>query len=104
MIFVETSVFTREIRRLLSDDNYRHLQTNLMLRPEAGKIIIGGGGLRKIRWGFQHEGKRGGLRIIYYFDFSDTIYMLYVFRKSEQEDLTPKQLKVLRNLVKEYLL
>ena len=103
MLFIETSVFTKEIKRLLPDDEYSQLQRDLMLRPEAGRIIKGSGGLRKIRWNLPGEGKRGGLRIIYYFDPPDTIYMLLPYKKAKQEDLTPEQLKTLKNLVKEWL-
>ena len=66
MIFIETPIFTRAIRKLLPDDDYRELQQALVLRPEAGDIIPGSGGLRKIRWGILGSGKRGGLRLIYY--------------------------------------
>ena len=64
MIFIETSIFTKEIQNLISDDNYRMLQAALMLRPDAGRLIRGGGGLRKIRWKLSGTGKRGALRII----------------------------------------
>lgn len=103
MLFIETSVFTKEIKRLLPDDEYSQLQQDLMLRPEAGRIIKGSGGLRKIRWNLPGEGKRGGLRVIYYFDPPDTIYMLLPYKKTKQEDLTSEQLKTLKNLVKEWL-
>jgi len=103
MIFVETSVFTREIRHLLSDEEYRMLQTALMFRPDAGDIIRGGGGLRKVRWSLPGRGKRGALRVIYFWDPPDTVYMLLPYRKTEQDDLTPEQLKFLRGMVKEWL-
>ena len=103
MIFIETSVFTREISGLLPDEAYRMLQTALMHRPDAGDIIRGGGGLRKVRWNFPGRGKRGALRVIYYWDPPDTIYMLLPYKKTDQEDLTPEQFKVLRALVKEWL-
>jgi len=103
MIFVETSIFTKEIERLLPDESYRKLQAVLMLRPEAGNIILGTGGLRKVRWNLPGTGKRGALRIIYFWSPPDTIFMLFPYRKSEQEDLTPDQLKVLRKWVKELL-
>lgn len=103
MIFIETSVFTREIRRLLPDNMYRELQVALMLRPDAGDIIRGSGGLRKVRWRFPGTGKRGGLRVIYYWDDPDRIFMLYPYKKNEQDDLTPGQLKGLNLLVKEWL-
>lgn len=66
MLFIETSIFTKEIQYLLPDDNYRILQTALMLRPDAGSLIKGSGGLRKIRWNLPGAGKRGSLRVIYY--------------------------------------
>jgi len=74
------------------------------MRPEAGKVIPESGGLRKIRWNILGGGKRGGLRLIYYWDApNDTIYMLLIYKKSKQEDLTPEQLHKLRNLIKEWL-
>jgi mRNA-degrading endonuclease RelE of RelBE toxin-antitoxin system len=103
MIFIETSVFTKEIQRLIPDDEYKNFQQDLMLRPTAGSLIKGSGGLRKIRWKVPREGKRGGVRIIYYWDPPDTIYMLLPYKKSEQDDLTFAQLKTLRKLVKECL-
>jgi len=103
MIFIETSIFTKEIQRLLPDDSYRMLQSVLMLRPDAGNLIRGGGGLRKIRWNLPGSGKRGALRVIYYWDPPDIIFMLFPYRKNVQEDLTTDQLKLLRGMVKELL-
>jgi len=89
---------------VLSDDEYRGVQLALLLRPEQGPLIPKSGGLRKIRWKRSGAGKRGGLRLIYYWDKDhDTIYMLFVYPKSDQEDLTPSQLKTLRKLVREEL-
>ena len=103
MIFIETSTFTKEIQRLIPDDIYRMLQSALMLRPDAGSLIRGGSGLRKIRWNLPGSGKRGSLRIIYYWDPPDIIYMLFPYRKNEQEELTMDQIKLLRGIVKELL-
>ena len=104
MLFIETPIFTNLVTDLLPDDDYRKLQLALLLRPEAGKIIPGSGGLRKIRWKSGGSGKRGGFRVIYYWDIPlDTIYMLLIYKKSKQEDLSPNQLKLLRNLIKEFL-
>jgi len=104
MLFIETPLFTKLVTDLIPDDEYRKIQLALVLRPEAGKIIPGSGGLRKIRWKSGGSGKRGGLRLIYFWDVpKDTIYMLLIYKKSKQEDLTPNQLKTLRNLVKELL-
>jgi len=84
------------------DDGYRALQLALIFRPEQGAVIPGSGGLRKIRWGMKGRGKRGGLRIIYFYEKAkETIYMLFVYPKNEQEDLTPTQLRVLGRLVRE---
>jgi mRNA-degrading endonuclease RelE of RelBE toxin-antitoxin system len=103
MIFIETAIFTREINKLLPDGEYHGLQMSLLLRPDAGELIRGSGGLRKIRWSMPGAGKRGGLRIIYYWDMPDKIYMLLPYKKSAQEDLTPAQLKTLTNLIKEWI-
>lgn len=104
MLFVETRVFTRELQGFMSDDDYRALQSALLLRPAAGAIIPGGSGLRKLRWGFRGTGKRGGLRLIYYWHKAEErIYMLLIYPKSRQEDLTQEQLRILRKLVKENL-
>jgi len=103
MIFIETSTFTKEIQRLVPDDIYRMLQSALMLRPDAGSLIRGGSGLRKVRWNLPGSGKQGSLRIIYYWDPPDIIYMLFPYRKNEQEDLTMDQIKLLRGMVKELL-
>ncbi|MFZ5994143.1 MAG: hypothetical protein ACOYU4_04050 [Thermodesulfobacteriota bacterium] len=104
MLFIETPVFTRELQNVLPDESYRQLQQALAIRPGAGSIIPGTSGLRKLRWHIPGAGKRGSLRVIYYWDPpADTIYMLLTYKKSKQENLTPDQLKVLSKLVKEHL-
>jgi mRNA-degrading endonuclease RelE of RelBE toxin-antitoxin system len=104
MIFKETAVFTKRVRRLLSEEEYRLLQTRLLQDPDAGPVIPGSGGLRKIRWTAEGSGKRGGTRILYYWAVSDeTILFLFAFAKNEREDLSPAQLRQLADLVrKEY--
>lgn len=101
---METRIFTEEVRKLLGEEEYRALQLALLLRPEQGALIKGSGGLRKIRWGFGGKGKRGGCRIIYYLDKQkDVVYMLFVYPKSAQGDLTPSQTRILGKMVKEEL-
>ena len=104
MRFVETPVFTREVTELLSDEEYRGLQLAQLFRPEQGPLIPRSGGLRKLRWRRGGGGKRGGLRVIYYWDKdADTVYMLFDYPKTKQEDLTSSQLRVLSKLVREEL-
>ena len=80
----------------------QRLQIALMLRPEQGDLIRGSGGLRKVRWALPGSGKRGGLRIIYYWSAGDrAFYMLYAYAKNEQGDLTATQARTLGRLVRE---
>lgn len=80
------------------------LQTALMLKPDAGDVIRGASGLRKVRWNLPGRGKRGALRVIYYWDPPETIYMLLPYKKTDQDEIKPEQLKLLRVLVRELLL
>ena len=81
-------------------ESYRALQIELVRDPEKGQIIPGSGGVRKLRWARAGGGKRGGLRIIYYWaSAKQIILMLLVYGKSEQDNLTPGQLGMLRHLV-----
>lgn len=102
MRFVETPVFTRVVTALLDDESYRDLQSALMRRPEQGATIGGAHGARKVRWARAGAGKRGGLRVIYYWAAKESaFYMLFAYAKNEQGDLTPKQAKVLGALIRE---
>ena len=104
MLLIETSIFTRQVTELLPDEEYKRLQEVLLMRPEVGDLIPGSGGLRKLRWRMMGKGKRGGLRIIYYWDVPDeSFFMLAVYKKSQKEDLTQQQLRILRGLVEEWL-
>ena len=70
--------------------------------PTSGALIRGTGGLRKIRWQGSGRGKRGGVRVIYYWATNDdVILMLLMYPKSEKDDLTPEQRKVLAAIVQE---
>ena len=97
VVFVETPTFTKRVLQLVEDMDYSALQAHLAKHPEAGKLIPGSGGLRKIRWAGSGRGKRGGLRVIYYWWIAkDRISMLLVYPKSEQDDLSAEQVKQLR--------
>jgi hypothetical protein len=100
--FIETPIFTEDVERELSVEEYRQMQITLLLRPTQGALMKGSGGLRKLRWSRPGMGKRGGLRVIYFWEASsETFYMLMVYRKNDQEDLTPKQVTTLQRLVRE---
>ena len=102
MRFIESPVFTRSLRRHLDDEQYRALQLALALRPAQGALIPGGGGLRKLRWSAEGRGKRGGVRTIYYWAVEEYLcYMLYVYAKNEQGDVSPTQLRALARVVRE---
>ena len=100
MVIIETSVFTRRVTALLSDDEYRELQATLVERPKAGPVVPGSGGIRKLRWSVSGRGKRGGARVIYYWATEqDHLLMLFIYAKNESEDLTRDQIKILRQIV-----
>jgi mRNA-degrading endonuclease RelE of RelBE toxin-antitoxin system len=97
--FFETPAFTRHVDRYLRDDEYAALQQFLMTHPEAGDVMPGTGGFRKLRWGDERRGKgrRGGLRIIYYLLLGDQqIWLFTLFGKDEAADLTADQKRQLR--------
>ncbi|RJP52985.1 MAG: hypothetical protein C4557_05320 [Anaerolineaceae bacterium] len=102
MVIVETHIFTRQVLLLLSDEEYRLLQSVIANRPDAGVVIPSSGGLRKMRWGMTGRGKRGGVRVIYYWAVKqERILMLLIYPKNVKDDLTQEQLKILRKIVKE---
>jgi len=97
--FVEAPVFTRLLPAYLTDDQYRELQLHLARDPEAGAVIQGSGGFRKVRWADRRrgEGKRGGLRVIYYHFAEDMqIWFLTLYGKDEAADLTPRERQLLK--------
>lgn len=100
MVIVETRAFTARISDLLSDEQYRALQTHLLRRPSAGSVIPGTGGLRKLRWAASGRGKRAGTRVIYFWHPAlNRLLMLFAFAKNERADLTREQRKALRQIV-----
>ena len=102
MVFVELTPFIAFRREHWTDEDLRSLQNFLLATPDAGNVIRGGAGLRKLRWSAQGRGKRGGARVIYYrYVAGDRIYLIYGYVKNEQTDLTPDQIKVLADLMKD---
>ena len=100
MVIIETSIFTKRIKELMTDEIYRELQNTLVAYPEFGKLIQGSAGLRKVRWGIACKGKRGGVRVIYYFsNGKNKIFMLMVYAKNEHSNLTKEQLSLLKKVV-----
>jgi hypothetical protein len=102
-LFIELPAFERHRARYMDDDAFRALQNMLMKQPEAGDPMPGTGGLRKLRFGDARrgKGKRGGLRLIYYWWVSGLQFWLFtVYDKDEMTDLTPQQRKQLRTMIK----
>jgi hypothetical protein len=104
MVFYETPIFIDQVTHLLDDESYRKLQNQLVRDPESGDLVPRSGGLRKIRWLAAGQGKRGGLRVIYYLQSQERIYLLFAYPKNAQENLTPQQTQKLRQLIEQTLL
>ena len=93
------------IGRLLAAEEFRRLQLALVLKPDRGALIRGSDGIRKLRWGRSGKGKRGGLRILYFWDAaSQRIYLLFAYEKTRRDDLTKDQLQRHARTVREELL
>jgi mRNA-degrading endonuclease RelE of RelBE toxin-antitoxin system len=100
--FIETKLFTRLVQDYLTDDEYRELQTMLIEQPEAGDVIRGSGGVRKLRWRAPGRGKRGGYRVIYYIKRTqNVIWMLTMYPKNVAENIPADVLRQIRNEVED---
>lgn len=103
MVFIETPLFTADVKALLPDDSYARLQRELIARPDAGDLIPGTGGLRKIRWGLPGQGKRGGARVIYYWRASKAqIWLLAIYGKGAKSDLSARDKELMRKIVEHW--
>lgn len=98
-VFFETTTFTATVGHYLTDDEYRQLQIEMQANPQAGDVMPRTGGFRKLRWadGRRGKGKRGGLRVIYYWLLDDgQFWMFAIYDKDELENLTSDQEKALK--------
>jgi hypothetical protein len=101
VLFTEARSFIRSLDCIIEDRELQQLKLALVLNPELG-VVIPGSGLRKMRWAAKGRGKRGGARVIYYlYKSREKIYLLMAYAKNEREDLTPRQLRDLRQLVED---
>jgi hypothetical protein len=101
-VFFETTIFTASVGRYLTDDEYRTLQNYLKTNPLAGDVMPRTGGFRKLRWADSRRGKgrRGGLRVLYYWLMNDgQFWMFVIYDKDELEKLTSEQEKALRTAI-----
>jgi hypothetical protein len=97
--FIESAAFERLCALYLDDDEYAELQQFMMKTPEAGQVVPGSGGVRKLRWKRKGMGKRGGLRVIYYVRYQpDEFWMLTLYAKAKQENVPAHILKQLKEV------
>lgn len=98
--FIETPFFTKALEQYLDDDEYAELQRHLVDQPEAGVIVPGSGGVRKLRWAASGRGKRGGLRLIYYLRSTrGEIWMLTLYGKSVRENIPAHLLRQMKEAI-----
>ena len=102
MEFIETRRFSDALYTYMDEDSYQELQIRLIERPDQGDIIPGGGGIRKLRFAAQGKGKRGGVRVIYYWvTKAGQIYVIALYPKGRKDNLTDAEVDELRDLAKE---
>jgi len=98
--FIETKLFTRLVDDYLSDEEYRELQVALIGNPNAGDVVPGSGGVRKLRWRAAGRGKRGGYRVIYFAKLAQgVIWMLTMYPKNVAENIPAHVLRQIRKEV-----
>jgi mRNA-degrading endonuclease RelE of RelBE toxin-antitoxin system len=100
--FIETRAFTKLVIEYLTDAEYAQLQATLIADPEAGPVVPGSGGVRKLRWAATGRGKRGGYRIIYYVRRANgVIWMLTMYPKNVAENIPAHVLRQIRKEVED---
>ena len=96
----ETAVFVRKASALWTDEELFEFVDFTARNPEAGDLISGSGGVRKVRWSRQGSGKRGGVRIIYFYhDPAMPLYLLMIYAKARRDDLSPDARRTVQGLV-----
>lgn len=99
--FIETEIFIRSLEGLATEDEVRALQNQLLRHPEAGKLIRGGGGIRKVRLSIGGTGKSSGARVIYlYKKMDEKIFLLLAYAKARKDTLSAAETSILRELAK----
>ncbi len=97
LTFIETKLFTRLVHDYFTDDEYAALQNSIVANPEAGDVMRGSGGVRKLRWGLAGRGKRGGVRVIYYLRLQQgQVWMLTLYAKNETDSIPSAVLKKIK--------
>ena len=100
MYIYSTRTYERAIRKLLSEEARKEMETSVAAAPDAAPVIRGTGGLRKLRWTGSGRGKRGGIRVIYFWHCDpETIYMLTAYAKGKQDDITAMDKKTFSRLI-----
>ena len=96
--FVDTKLFTRFIDGYLSDDEFAALKLYIVVNPEAGDLIKGSGGVRKLRWSSSGRGKRGGIRVIYYLRLQQgQIWLLTAYAKNVRDTISGAVLRKIKD-------
>ncbi|MCC3721484.1 type II toxin-antitoxin system RelE/ParE family toxin [Rouxiella badensis] len=98
--FIETSIFTRQIKQIATDDELKELQRELIESPDKGDLIQKTGGLRKIRMATGSQGKSGSARVIYFLATEEVIYLVMAYPKSNKDSLTDAEKSELKKLTK----
>ena len=99
--FIELPIFKSRWEALgLNEKDLLRLQRELLADPKAGDVMQGTGGVRKMRFAFEHRGKSGGVRVIYVdFEVYEKIYLLTAYIKNEKDDLTKKERSEIKQLI-----
>ncbi len=97
--FVYLPEFERQAKGMFTEDNREELEARLTENPEAGAVVAGTAGMRKIRVALEGRGRRGGARVIYYYrSTKGRLYMITIYAKNEAESLSERGKRTLRQI------